>query len=226
MRHHTDDHSTTDMVKDVPDQENAGRRSTRSGAPRQRAVRQDSIRNEQALIDAVGQLLKESPDEATMPAVAARAKLSLATAYRYFPTLDQLHRRFMLSVVERADATTSAYQERGIELFERILGHWIEVVEVYGPAMVLVRSREGFLTRYYKSEGQAMALDRMWGRAIRDLMDEAGVPAERYPLALTLYNTLLNSREILDLRDAADMSPSALVTHLSKLYRAALVGLA
>lgn len=161
-----------------------------------------------------------------MPAVAERAGLSLATAYRYFPTLDQLHRRFMLSVVERADATTSGYEERGRALFERILDHWIDVVEVYGAAMVLVRSREGFLSRYREGEGQAMALDRMWGRAIRDLMVEANVPEERYPLALALYNTLLNSREILDLRSAAGMDKRALVAHLSRLYRAALNGLA
>ncbi|WP_144720980.1 TetR/AcrR family transcriptional regulator [Agrococcus jejuensis] len=200
--------------------------TTRDGRPRRRAPRQDAIRNEQALVDAVGALLREAPDEATMPAVAARAGLSLATAYRYFPTLDQLHRRFMLSVVERADATTSAYPERGQALFERILAHWIDVVEVYGPAMVLVRSREGFLTRFGHGEGQAVALDRMWGRAIRDLMVDSGVPESRYPLALTLYNALLNSREILDVRAATGMAGDELVSHLSRVYRAALQGLA
>nr|WP_277603969.1 TetR/AcrR family transcriptional regulator [Agrococcus sp. ARC_14] len=170
--------------------------------------------------------MEESPEEATMPTVAERAGLSLATAYRYFPTLDQLHRRFMLSVVERAHATTSTYEERGRALFERILDHWIDVIEVYGPAMVLVRSREGFLTRFSEGEGQAMALDGMWGRAIRDLMAEAGVGEERYPLALALYNTLLNSREILDLRAGGRMEKPELVAHLSRVYRAALGGLA
>lgn len=212
------------MTSDATAADGAGA-TTRDGRPRQRALRQDAIRNERVLIEAVGQLLAESPEHATMPAVAERAGLSLATAYRYFPTLDQLHRRFMLSVVERADATTSAYQERGRALFERILGHWIDVVEVYGPAMVLVRSREGFLTRFHEGEGQATALSHMWGLAIRDLMAEAGVAEERYPLALALYNTLLNSREILDLRAAAGMDKPELVAHLSRVYRAALVGL-
>lgn len=214
------------MSTSADDVADAAGATTRDGRPRQRALRQDAIRNEQALVDAVGQLLAESPEQATMPAVADRAGLSLATAYRYFPTLDQLHRRFMLSVVERADATTAAFSGRGVELFERILEHWIDVVEVYGPAMVLVRSREGFLTRFHEGEAQAAALDRMWGRAIRDLMADAGVAADRYPLALTLYNTLLNSREILDLRAAAGMEKPQLVQHLSRVYRAALAGLA
>ncbi|GAA2175910.1 TetR family transcriptional regulator [Agrococcus versicolor] len=193
---------------------------------RRRAPRQDAIRNERALVAAVGELLREDPEEATMPAVAERAGLSLATAYRYFPTLEQLHRRFMLSVVEHADATTTDFEQRGRELFERILAHWIDVVSVYGPAMVLVRSREGFLVRLEAGEGQASALDRMWGRAIRDLMREAGVAESRYPLALGLYNALLNSREILDVRDATGMADGALVQHLSRVYRAALRGLA
>ena len=76
---------------------------------RQRRVRSDSVRNEQALVRAVGELLKENPEAATMPTVADRAGLSLATAYRYFPTLDALHRRFMLSrVVEEAAADETA----------------------------------------------------------------------------------------------------------------------
>lgn len=198
---------------------------TREGVPRQRALRQDAIRNERALIQAVGELLKESPDEATMPAVADRAGLSLATAYRYFPTLDLLHRRFMLSVVEGAVETTATFEEQGQALFERILRHWIEVVKVFGPAMVRVRSREGFLTRFAEGEGQATALDRMWGEAIRGLMAEVGVPPERYALALTLYNTLLNSREILDLRQSAGFDDADLVAHLTRVYRAALGGL-
>lgn len=202
-----------------------GTATTRDGRPRQRAPRQDAIRNERALIEAVGQLLEESPEEATMPAVAERAGVSLATAYRNFPTLDLLHRRFMLNVVERAYGTTSRYEERGIALFERILGHWVDVIEVYGPAMVLVRSREGFLTRLREGEAQAMALDRMWGRAIRDLMAEAGIDEHRYPLALALYNTLLNSREILDLRAGGGMDKPEIVAHLSRVYRAALGGL-
>ena len=62
---------------------------------RQQQVRSDSVRNEQALVRAVGELLKENPEAATMPTpVADGAGLSLATAYRYFPTLDALHRQF------------------------------------------------------------------------------------------------------------------------------------
>lgn len=192
---------------------------------RQRRVRSDSVRNEQALVRAVGELLKEDPEAATMPMVAARAGLSLATAYRYFPALDSLHRRFMLSVVEKLLDETASLTETGEERFAAILGRWLTVVDEYGPAMVLVRSREGFLTRLEQGEPQTVVLDRIWSSAIRGMMAEEGVPPERYEIALSLYNALLNSREILDLRVARGMDDVQLSRHLLGVFKGALSGL-
>lgn len=192
---------------------------------RQRRVRSDSLRNELALVAAVGELLKENPEDATMPAVAERAGLSLATAYRYFPTLDSLHRRFMLSVVEKVLVETQDLDGSGEERFEAILKRWLSVVDEYGPAMVLVRSREGFLTRLEQREPQTVVLDSIWGSAIRGMMADAGVPAARYEFALSLYNALLNSREILDLRVAKGMGDEELSRHLIGVFKGALSGL-
>lgn len=204
--------------------ENADR--ARAIAPgRQRRVRSDSVRNEQALVEAVGELLKEDPESATMPAVADRADLSLATAYRYFPTLDALHRRFMLSVVERVLGETESLAETGEARFTAILRRWLTVVDEYGPAMVLVRSREGFLTRLGQGEPQTVVLDRIWGRAIRGMMEDEGVPSEQYEYALSLYNALLNSREILDLRVARGMDDEQLSRYLLAVFKGALSGL-
>lgn len=192
---------------------------------RQRRVRSDSVRNEQALVRAVGELLKEDPEAATMPAVADRAGLSLATAYRYFPTLDALHRRFMLSVVEKLLDETDSLHETGEERFVAILRRWLNVVDEYGPAMVLVRSREGFLTRLDQGEPQTVVLDRIWGSAIRGILAEEGVASELYDLALSLYNALLNSREILDLRVARGMDDTQLAQHLLAVFKGAVSGL-
>src|SRR5690554_3387179 len=105
---------------------------------RQRRVRSDSVRNERALLRAVGELLKEDPERATMPAVADRAGLSLATAYRYFPTLDALHRRFMLSVAEAVLLDTENLRSSGGVRFRAILRRWLRAIDEYGPAMVRV----------------------------------------------------------------------------------------
>jgi AcrR family transcriptional regulator len=193
--------------------------------PRQRALRQDAIRNEQALVEAVGELLKQDPASATMAAVAERAGLSLATAYRYFPTLDHLHRRFMLSVIERLSESIDGLTSTGTQRFEDILRRWLDVVAEYGPAMVLVRSRDGFLTRLAAGEAHTTALDKTWGSAIRQMLSDIGVAEDQYPFALALHNSLVNSREVMDLRTVTGMNDDELVAHYSRIYRAALKGL-
>lgn len=194
-------------------------------APRQRAVRQDSIRNQQELIAAVGELLREDPESATMPAVAERAGLSLATAYRYFPTLDELHRKFMLSVIDELHESTKNLKSNGMELFKDTMAQWLKVVDTYGPAMVLVRSREGFLTRLQTGEPHVRALERVWGPPIRQLMDEAGIDWTQFPYAIALFNAMFNSREIIDLKTVTGLSDEKLVNRCSKLYWAAIQGL-
>lgn len=199
--------------------------SQQSRPQRQRAVRQDAVRNKTLLVRAVGDLLREDPASALMPAVARRAGLSLTTAYRYFPTMDHLHREFMLSVIRRLQDETSVLRSHGTARFEEILHQWIRVVSDLGEAMVIVRSREGFFTRYLQGEAHTLAIEQAWGEAIRAMLDERQIPQSRFPWALTLFNTLVNSREILDIRAAARLSDTQLVRHFSQLYQAALEGI-
>jgi AcrR family transcriptional regulator len=196
-----------------------------AAAPRQRRLRQDSIRNQQELVVAVGELLREDPDSATMPAVAERAGLSLATAYRYFPTLDELHRKFMLSVIDELYESTKTLESSGMELFKDTMAQWLRVVAEYGPAMVLVRSREGFLTRLKAGEPHACALERVWGPPVRQLLEEANIDGSQLPYALSLFNAMFNSREIMDFRAVEGMPDEQLVQRCSRLYWSALQGL-
>ena len=196
-----------------------------AAAPRQRRLRQDSIRNQQELVVAVGELLREDPDSATMPAVAERAGLSLATAYRYFPTLDELHRKFMLSVIDELYESTKTLESTGMDLFKETMAQWLRVVAEYGPAMVLVRSREGFLTRLKAGEPHACALERVWGPPVRQLLKEAGIDGRQLPYALSLFNAMFNSREIMDFRAVEGMPDEQLVQRCSRLYWGALQGL-
>ena len=196
-----------------------------AAAPRQRRLRQDSIRNQQELVVAVGELLREDPDSATMPAVAERAGLSLATAYRYFPTLDELHRKFMLSVIDELYESTKTLQSHGLDLFKDTMAQWLKVVAEYGPAMVLVRSREGFLTRLKAGEPHACALERVWGPPIGQLLAEATIDGSQLPYALSLFNAMFNSREIMDFRAVEGMPDGQLVQRCGRLYWSALQGL-
>lgn len=192
---------------------------------RQRAVRQDAVRNKAELVRSVGELLMSDPDRALMPAVAEHAGLSLTTAYRYFPTMDHLHREFMLSVIRRLQDETSLLTSSGTARFEEILHHWVRIVSHHGDAMVIVRSREGFLTRYLHGEAHTLAIAQVWGEALRGMLEERDMSVNRFPSALTLFNTLVNSREILDIRTAMGLTDRQLVQHFSTLYQAALEGI-
>lgn len=192
---------------------------------RQRAVRQDAVRNKAQLVRAVGELLISDPEGALMPAVAERAGLSLTTAYRYFPTMEHLHREFMLSVIRHLQEETSLLTSTGTARFEEILQHWVRIVSHYGQAMVIVRSREGFLTRYLQGEAHTLAIAQVWGEALRGMLAERDIAPSQFPSALTLFNTLVNSREILDLRTATGLGDRQLVQHFSLLYQAALEGI-
>jgi len=196
-----------------------------SKTPRQRALRQDAVENKRELIRAVGELLRENPEEATMPAVAERAGLSLTTAYRYFPTLGDLHKTFMLSVIAQLGEVTSLLKSSGTIRFKEILYHWMQVVDMYGPAMVRVRSREGFLTRYHAGESHTRAMEQVWGKAIRGMLAERDIPSHAFPLALTVFNALANSREVIDIREATGMDYTQAAKYFSKLYQAALEAL-
>ncbi len=195
-------------------------------APRRRGPRQDVARNKASLLAATGELLLADPRSATMPAIAARAGLSVATAYRYYPTLDELHREYLLDVLERLVSYSGQLSLEGIDRFEAILGKWFELVVEYGPAMVLIRSREGFLARKARGERHAQIIDAAWGQAIRGLMQIEDVDGSLYDYALATCNAMFNSRELLDLHQAARRAPARIVRDLTEIYRGTLRGMA
>lgn len=198
-----------------------GAAAPRVGPPR----RQDVVRNEQALLDAAGELLRENPEEATMPAIASRARLSVATAYRYFDSLADLHRRYLRSKVRELSEYSAECPESGRALLKSVLLRWIEIVHQYGPAMTQIRSREGFLTRLADGEELVTLIQAAWGRPIRELMAEYGVPNEEVNYALSVCNALFNSREVLDARTNLESDSDALAERLATVFCGALASL-
>ncbi|WP_244266500.1 TetR/AcrR family transcriptional regulator [Pseudarthrobacter chlorophenolicus] len=161
----------------------------------------------------------------TIPAVAERAGPSLATAYRYLLTLDELRRKFMLGVIDGLYESTKNLKSNGLELLEDTMAEWIKVVAEDGPAMVLVRSREGFLCRLQQGEPNVRAFEKVWGPPIRQLLDKAGIDWTQFPYAIGVFNAMFNSREIMDLKAVTGLNDEKLVTGCSRLYWAALQGL-
>lgn len=203
-------------------------RSGQEGAPpkKKRGPRQDVKRNKAAILAAAGELLLENVDAATMQSIADRAGLHVATLYRYYPTIDELHRDYLISLMEELIAYADSLELEGVGFFEAVLGRWLDLVSRYGAAMVLLRSREGYLARRQRGERHAATLEQAWGKAVKELMRVDHVDGSLYEYALALRNSMLNSRELVDLLALTKRSPARLVHDLTSIYRGALRGLA
>jgi hypothetical protein len=69
-------------------------------------------------------------------------------------------------------------------------------------------------------------IERCWGRAVRELMDEMDVPDSHFPHALSLCNALFNSRELLDSYSCLGLDEDAFVERMLGIYCGALSSLA
>ncbi|MFJ6538428.1 TetR/AcrR family transcriptional regulator [Paenarthrobacter sp. NPDC091711] len=187
-------------------------------------LRKDALRSVGQLLNATGALLRSDPAGATMQAIADRAQVSVATAYRYFPTLQNLHTEFLYSVLVNARDYSLASHLGGKRLFEDVCVKWVEILEIYGKALTQIRSPRGFLERLDKGESTAVVMSETWERPIREAMREIGVSERYYRNGLQLFNTLFHSREVGDLRDTEGLSSTEISALLVESFYAAVQG--
>jgi AcrR family transcriptional regulator len=186
-------------------------------------MRSDTRRNRRRLLESAAELVREDPQALTLAAVAARAEVSVATAYRYFSSLEELLTALMQAIVDGfLDFRESSLATDG-ELFEELLGRWVELMAGdEGPVMVQLRSRLGFLQRLRDADPVISGVAHVWAPAVLPLLTAAGATREQLPHALMLLNVLVDPREILDMRQVLKMTPAQIRATLSATYRAAL----
>jgi AcrR family transcriptional regulator len=186
-------------------------------------MRRDVLRNRRKLLEAAGEILRTEPGAAAMPLIAERAGLSVATAYRYFPTLDDLLNAYLHGVIVQLRNYSHDCTKTGVALFEDVVAEWARLLRTYGTAMVQLRSRQGFLTRLHDGDEVITSVRDAWERPIRGVMRHLGVPDEHFNHALFLYNLMFDPREILDLLDTG-LTEQAALRQLTRAYYGALRG--
>lgn len=186
-------------------------------------MRKDARRNREILISAAEAVLRRSPNSVTMALVAKEAGLSTATAYRYFPTLDDLLTTFLREIIVRLRDFSHDRTTRGHGLYEEVVGEWIRLVETHGCGMVQVRSRRGYLERLRHHDPVITAVREAWERPVRAVMRRDGVPDQEFEFALFLHNLIFDPREILDLL-AYGLDEEAVRMRLTFAYYGALRG--
>ena len=184
-------------------------------------MRRDAAQNRRRLLDATGALLRTDASNISVPAVAERAGLSAATAYRYFSSLDELLDDYLQTVIVALRAHSHDCPKRGTALFEDVASEWGRLVNIYGPAMVQLRSRRGFLERLDAGDPTVVIVRDAWERPIRSVLRALNIPDEHFDHALFIYNLLFDPREILDLQRRTGSTQSSL-SLLTSAYYAAL----
>jgi AcrR family transcriptional regulator len=182
-------------------------------------TREDARRNRQRLLAAAGLVMREAPSEASVPRIARQAGLSVATAYRYFPTLDNLLNAYLHQVyVQLRDFSRDA-RARERQLHTVVAAEWLRLVGIYGRSMVQLRPRTGLLERLHSGDLVVTTSREAWERPLRALLRSSALPEDLLEPAFFFQNLLFDAREVLDLRDQG-MDEVAVTTTL----QASLVG--
>jgi AcrR family transcriptional regulator len=200
----------------VTDQQAAPRRGQK--------VRSDTRRNRRRLLEAVGELARESPGQLTMQAVASRAEIGPATAYRYYSSMDDVLAAYVLSVVEELRDFSTASTAEGRPLFDSVVDKWVDLLAEHGPALVQLRSPRGYLERLHHANEIIVTMRDAWNGPVRGLLDDIGLPNEMIKYALFLNNMMFDPREIQDLLQETDLSRREVITRLTEAYCGALRG--
>ncbi|MDR7277250.1 TetR/AcrR family transcriptional regulator [Catenuloplanes atrovinosus] len=187
-------------------------------------LRSDTRRNRRRLLEAVGQLARESPDQLTMQAVASRAEIGPATAYRYYSSVEEALEAYVLSVVEELREFSVTSSAQGRPLFDAVVNKWMDLLGEHGAALVRLRSRRGYLERLHSGNETIAATRDAWSEPVRGLLDDIDAPAEMLEYALFLCNIIFDPREVQDLLRETHLSRREVVARLSEAYLGALRG--
>lgn len=185
--------------------------------------RKDVVRNNRAILRAAGEIIRVDATALTIPAVAERAGLSVPTVYRYYPSAEALLGRYMIEVDAQIRDYSHDSDITGPELFDDVLREWGEIISVYGPGLVQLRSRKGFFERLDVGDTAMVIVREAWERPIRRLLRANDIDDEYFDGALFLFNMMFDPRELLDLTGRG-MTMSEVLTTLRAGYLAALRG--
>lgn len=186
-------------------------------------LRRDTRRNRRRLLAAASQLVHEG-EELTLQRVAELADIAIATAYRHFPSIQDLVYAYVLAVVEDFASFSDSSESRDEDLFAEVLNHWIQLIQAHGHLMVSHRSRRGFLERLHEEDRIITSIEKAWRKPLKQLMDAKVIDASLISQGLFLCNQLFDPRDVLDLIYEDKIDPENLAPYLMATFEGALRG--
>ncbi|BCW36026.1 TetR family transcriptional regulator [Arthrobacter sp. StoSoilA2] len=183
-------------------------------------MRSDTKRNISRLLEAVAEEVSENAGSLSLQGVAARAEVGVASAYRYFPSVDALLEAYMLKISAELRDFSKDCQLGGVELYDAVLARWVDLVLEHGAVLVQLRSKTGYLQRLLAQEPVMEVSRAIWERPLKALLGESGLTPDALVQALFLNNALSDPREILELHSVESLTRQQIPGRL----RASLIG--
>jgi AcrR family transcriptional regulator len=201
------------------------RRATRTAAVPTRG-RADSRETLDRLTAAVGRLMAEDEHlKFNLTDVARAAECSSATVYRYFHSVDEAIDAYLAGFTDDIRGVRHAREvatRTGLTGLRTLAEDWVGIVERWGPALIHVRSPEGFLARHRAQDPVVRGMSEVVLDAIGSALDELGCEHHDIEFALLLWNAIFDPREVLDLQRVLGWTPRTVSTRLNEAFVAAL----
>jgi AcrR family transcriptional regulator len=176
-----------------------------SAAGRPISSRRDANATRIRLVDGVAAYVSENGEAPRRLAdVADSVGISVATAYRYFASVDDVIRAHVLRLPEHAAASfarSARVDDDGIVRFHRWNRAWVGASLEFGPTAVQLRSPEGFLARRAQQEPTVSFVCEHVEPLLRLLTDNP--TTDDLVATLLVWNAVSDPREVLDLHTTA-----------------------
>jgi AcrR family transcriptional regulator len=193
-------------------------------------ARADSRETLDRLIAAVGRLMAEDEHlNFNLTDVALEAQTSAATVYRYFHSVDEAVDTYLAGFTDDLRHVRMARDEAtrtGLVGLQTLGEDWVGIVERWGPALIHVRSPEGFLARRRAGDPVVSAMSEVVLDAIGTALDELGYQRRDLEFALLLWNAMFDPREVLDLQRVLGWSPATVSRRLNRAFIEAMTATA
>ncbi|MGW2663768.1 TetR/AcrR family transcriptional regulator [Nocardia tengchongensis] len=187
-------------------------------------MRRDTRRNRNRLLAAASDLVRDG-DDLTMHKVAERADMAVATAYRHFPSIDDLIAAHALAVVDDLVEYAASSEATGEELISAVLAHWIDLLQAHGHMLVVNRrSSRGFFERLHAEDPLMVRVEEAWREPVSQFMLVNGIDRSYASHATFLCNQLFDARDILDLLHENGFDQATLAGYLLATFEGALRG--
>ncbi|MFF0223312.1 TetR/AcrR family transcriptional regulator [Streptomyces sp. NPDC004629] len=205
---------------EVSDNDVRGAVSTSPSTPRpvrHRKLRADTERTRNRLLDVLGDMLQSGEENISLPALAKRAGVSTATAYRHFDHASEIRQAFYERTLETLllELRRLSQSYRGAELYQRICETWVELGADWARTATLIRSPVGFVERLRSGDGMATDFMNIFAPVIQQMIDDGTIPDQEIEYAVLMWVTLFDERVFADLLDTFGWSTATAARTLS-----------